>query len=1028
MDHSNPKPGDHLCCIYETEEEHRAVLTPFLRQGLESGEKVVYIVDARTAEAIRDYLRQDGLDVEPRLASRQLSILTRDDAYMREGVFDPEGMIALLRAETKQALAEGYPALRVTGEMTWALRGLPGSERLIEYEAKLNEFLPGNQCLAICQYDRRRFDSEVLLDVLRTHPIAVIGADIYDNFYYIPPDDLLGGDLAAVELGYWLENLAKRKGTEEALRKSEEKYRNILESIEDGYYEVDIAGNFTFFNDALCQMLGYSRDEMMGMNNRQYMDKENAKKVYQTFNRVYTTGEPDKGFDWEIIRKDGAKKFVEASASLIKNSEGEPIGFRGIARDVTERKRMEEALKASEEHYRSLFDRVPVGLYRTTPEGQVLDANSALVQMLGYPDRESLLAVAVTDGYEDPEERTRWQALIEREGVVRDFEVQWRRHDGTIIWVRDNARVVQDGEGQVLYYEGAVEDITERKQRTMEISTMLEVTKAVSSTLHLEEVLTLISEQLVKAMGVDGCALSRWDQEADAVVTWIEFRRQDPEWADEPGTTYALDDFPATRAVLETRQPLAIHVSDLDADAAELAYMRKVESASLLMLPLAVGDRVVGLVELDQSEYERVFTAAEIRLCQALANQAAIAIRNARLFEAERNQRELAEALQEAAAAVSSTLDLDGVLDHILEQVERAVAGDAFSVMLIEEDIAHLARWRGYELPGEKTQPLPFDIPMTKYPNLIKMARTGRPIIVPDTALDPDWVPAARDQEWRRSYVGVPIRLGGATVGFLGASGTRPGHFGPEDARRMEALASHAATAIGNARLLDAINEHRTDLQRLSVQLLSAQEEERRRLSLELHDELGQALTAISFDLAAIEKELPPELIPRIREILAETGSLVNEVDDQVRELALDLRPYMLDDLGLVPALRWYVNRYAKRLNIEVEFEAIDLEDRLTADMETALYRVVQEALTNVARHAQANRVSVCLERKVSTVTASIEDDGRGFDEKQLAGREAPQRGIGLLGIRERATFLGGSLSIQSHPGEGTRLAIEMPV
>jgi len=168
-------PGDHLCCLYETEEEHRAVLTPYMRQGLERGEKVLYIADAHIAEGVLAYLRADGLEVEPYLARGQLSILTADDAYMRQGVFDPDGMIALLRTETARALAEGYSALRASGETTWALRGLPGSGRLIEYEAKLNTFFPGSQCLGLCQYDRRRVDPAVLLEVLATHPTAVVG-------------------------------------------------------------------------------------------------------------------------------------------------------------------------------------------------------------------------------------------------------------------------------------------------------------------------------------------------------------------------------------------------------------------------------------------------------------------------------------------------------------------------------------------------------------------------------------------------------------------------------------------------------------------------------------------------------------------------------------------------------------------------------------------------------------------------------------------------------------------------------------
>ncbi|MEE9617579.1 MAG: PAS domain S-box protein, partial [Anaerolineae bacterium] len=128
------------------------------------------------------------------------------------------------------------------------------------------------------------------------------------------------------------------------------------------------------------------------------------------------------------------------------------------------RAQQRQALKEAEALYRNLFNGVPVGLYRTTPGGQALDANIALVQMLGYSNRESLLTINAADTYADPEDRQRWQVLMEREGVVRDFEAQLRRRDGTIIWVRDSAQAVRDSDGRVLYYEGVMEDITERKR------------------------------------------------------------------------------------------------------------------------------------------------------------------------------------------------------------------------------------------------------------------------------------------------------------------------------------------------------------------------------------------------------------------------------------------------------------------------------------------------------------------------------------------------------------------------------------
>ncbi len=144
----------------------------------------------------------------------------------------------------------------------------------------------------------------------------------------------------------------EHKRSEEALRVSEERYRDILESIEDGYYEVDIAGNFTFFNDSMCQILGYSKEEMMGMNNRQYTDQKNAKKLYQAFNKVFRTEQSAKGFEWEIIKKDGTKRDIDASVSLIKDISGNRIGFRGIVRDITERKQAEKEMAALQEQLR----------------------------------------------------------------------------------------------------------------------------------------------------------------------------------------------------------------------------------------------------------------------------------------------------------------------------------------------------------------------------------------------------------------------------------------------------------------------------------------------------------------------------------------------------------------------------------------------------------------------------------------------------------------------------------------------------
>jgi signal transduction histidine kinase len=186
-------------------------------------------------------------------------------------------------------------------------------------------------------------------------------------------------------------------------------------------------------------------------------------------------------------------------------------------------------------------------------------------------------------------------------------------------------------------------------------------------------------------------------------------------------------------------------------------------------------------------------------------------------------------------------------------------------------------------------------------------------------------------------------------------------------------------------------------------------------------------LTAIAFNLAALKKGVCA-MVPEERERLEETSELVAQTLEQMRELSLELRPSMLDELGLVPTLRWYARRCAERLNIEIDLVVHNVEETVCGEAATALYRIVQEALTNVAKHSGAGRVDIRLEFEPPRITAVIEDDGVGFDPAELAGREGSARGMGLLGIRERVAALGGRFEIESSPGRGTRLTVDIPL
>jgi len=238
-----------------------------------------------------------------------------------------------------------------------------------------------------------------------------------------------------------------------------ERYTDLHNFTPVGCFTLDRDGAISQVNPTGASLLGIERSRLVNRRFGLFVSDESRpafnaflKKVFE--NQAKETCET-------ALRTDGNEPVwvhIEANAS----EDGQ--GCRAAVVDITERKRAEEALRESEERYKSLFECVPAGLYRTTPEGQVIDANPALVCMLGYPSREAMMTLNVADEYGDEKERKRWQTLIEREGVVRGFETRWRRFDGTLIWVHESAKAIRDNEGRIMHYEGVVEDITEHKQ------------------------------------------------------------------------------------------------------------------------------------------------------------------------------------------------------------------------------------------------------------------------------------------------------------------------------------------------------------------------------------------------------------------------------------------------------------------------------------------------------------------------------------------------------------------------------------
>jgi signal transduction histidine kinase len=297
-----------------------------------------------------------------------------------------------------------------------------------------------------------------------------------------------------------------------------------------------------------------------------------------------------------------------------------------------------------------------------------------------------------------------------------------------------------------------------------------------------------------------------------------------------------------------------------------------------------------------------------------------------------------------------------------------------------------------------------------------------------------------------RSFLGVPIATEGRPYGlFCVTENIGKGEFGADAERVAMTLTAQLAVAYENLRRYDEIQEHaahltrvmaerkqaeeeilasRARLAQLSRQLIATQENERRHLARELHDEIGQILTAVFYNLNALKAARDSITLSRVDESLA----VVDQAIQQVRNLSLDLRPSMLDDHGLAPTIKWYVDRLAQQTGLTIHLTAPPSGVDMLPEVKIACFRVAQEAMTNVVRHARAKQVWIELNQSEEEVRLDIRDDGIGFDVAAARGRALRGGSVGLLGMQERVELVSGQFVVESRPGRGTTVLVRFDV
>jgi signal transduction histidine kinase len=366
------------------------------------------------------------------------------------------------------------------------------------------------------------------------------------------------------------------------------------------------------------------------------------------------------------------------------------------------------------------------------------------------------------------------------------------------------------------------------------------------------------------------------------------------------------------------------------------------------------------------------------------------------------------------------------VLDLLLTYLHQLVPFRIGSVALLESESYLVVRARArFDAPPDAASIVPACMDLLENPHLQRLFAGMQVVLIRNRAEAAAWV-ADVAPEWtppgELSWLAVPIVAGGRGLGFCVLEKHEPDGFTPDHSGLAGAVVGQAAVAIQNAWLFQQVRAGHDRLQSLSHRLVETQENERLYVARELHDEAGQMLASLLLGLRVLESNAadPPAVLAAAQEL----RQIANTVQENLHRLAMDLRPASLDQLGLVAALNAFAHHVRDRDGIQVQFKALGWSDeRLSPEIEVSVYRIVQEALTNIVRHAHATRVDLLLQRTDTHVVLTVEDDGVGFDP------EAATYGshLGLAGMRERCEMLGGKLVIESIPGDGTTLVAELP-
>ena len=1062
--------GAHFCCFYETKQDLLETLVPYFKTGLESNEFCVWVVSqALSVEEAKQALARAVPDLERHLAEGTLEIHSHHEWYLRDGRWDSQRVLESWRAKLNQGSANGYVGLRAAGDAGWIQNGDWVAFR--EYENQVNAMTADQRSIILCTYPLATSPADRVFDVAHIHDVAMARRNGTWETIEIPELKEAKAEIARLnqELEEKVEErtrelaatnealrteIAERKLAVEAVQRAEDSLQLVIDTIPTMAWSLRPDGVVDFVNQRWLDYTGLSFADALEQPKRT-MHPEDLPRVVEKWLNDMAAGESSED-EMRLRRADGEYRWFLIRTVPLRDEQGNIVKWYGVAIDIEDRKQ-------AEMQARTLIDAIPQQIWSAPPDGTVDYCNARWRSYMGIGLKD-----LQGDGWQTmlhPNDRDRVLKAW-RESVVKGTPYgQEERHlgaDGTFRWFLARSVPLRDAEGRIVRWYGTNTDIEDRKRA--------------------EEALRK-SEKLFAAF-MDHLPGFAWMKDIEGRYVFVNKKEAELDvyrdgamgktdadlWPEEIASAYRANDQQVitTRKALQTVEPSLVNgeqsymlvskfpVFDQDGSVVMVAGAG-VDITDLTEAKDALNQQALRYKTLMETSTDSIYVLDEKGDLQE-ANAAFLRRRgytptevrglNVADWDVQLSPEQPLERMRKLLTSSAVFETRHRCKDGSLFDVEVCatgvrIGGEQF-VFCVTRDITERKQAEDRLRRSEE-----------KFKTLFGIAPVG--ISVLDRELNVIDANPALEQILRLSKEEL---LGGTWRRrvYLDANGTcKPREemasvravaekrsfndvetgIVTENGETIWTQVSAAPLDLPDAsavvitqditerkRAAQELEEANHQLRILSRQLFHIQEEERRHLARELHDEIGQTLTAAKINLKIIAPEVPANSIGRLDDSI----QLLDRLLRQVRELSLDLRPPLLDELGLVPTLRWLVDQQAQRAGLRVTFSANVDGLEIDPAIQTACFRVAQEAITNIIRHSGAKSVAVELRREAERLWLSVRDDGAGFDPAVIQESASPPSTLGLVSMKERALLVRGGLEVHSAPRQGTEIRAWFPL